>query len=113
MTIADERIIWMCVATLKDHLFELAMNKSGSNVLETLITASNTSQRIFLAETFMTDAATFLVLCDHEYGNYVVQRLLQCGSSYQQSQMRNVLRNYISKSHPPPHSKHLYELVSE
>lgn len=105
--------MWMCVATLKDRLVEMAMNKSGSNVLETLIVASNTSQRIFLAEAFMSDAAIVIMLCEHEYGNYVVQRLLQCGSFYQQSQMRSTLREYFSKSHPPLHSKHLNELVSE
>lgn len=113
MTFGNESEIWMCLAASKDHLVELALNKSGSNVLETLIEASSTSQRIFLADTFMNDLNTLLLLSEHEFGNYVVQRLLQCGSCYQQDQMRIALRGHFSKSLPPIHSKHLYELVSE
>jgi hypothetical protein len=106
-------VIWTCVGAISDHLVELAANKSGSNVLETLIQSANPCQMVFLANSFLHNHDVLMMLAEHEYGNYVVQRLLRCGTGYQRMQIQRVLLEHFSRIDLPAHSRHLYELVSE
>lgn len=60
------------------------MDKSGSNVMEALFDMACLAQQIYIADTFISDPRMLARLSGHCYGNYVVQRLLEIGTAYQQ-----------------------------
>lgn len=92
MNCANETELWKVIVRIKEALYALSAHKYGSNVVECLVDNLSISQQIMVVELFLEDPKKAHELSLDPFGNYVMQKLLLCGSLYQKYQVHHNAR---------------------
>jgi len=94
--------------SFKGHFYEFSIHKFASNVIEKCIRRANSSQRNEIFEEIIGknghfDEKRIFQMVSDQFGNYVIQRILEFGTDEQQEAIFNVVdKNYdnlISKGY--------------
>merc|ERR1711907_259787 len=109
----------LVAAALEGHLVELSFEKFGSNTVEKLVRFSQaeTREQIFFeflqadvdAEGSEARIPALIAMMLHQYGNYVVQRMIECGTAHQREVICSSLsdRSVTHELSKGKYSKHI------
>lgn len=87
LNLAEEAHIWNAIESILPSFHDLSLHKYGSNVMEALVLALNPIQQIIVLDYVLEDYELCADLCTDPFGNYVVQKLLGCGTKTQYHQV--------------------------
>ena len=100
------------IQAFKGHFFEFSMHKFASNVIEKCIRNSDKRQQqeifseIIGPEEHYDEKRIYEMVSD-QFGNYVIQRILDYGSYSQQSIIAKVVDYHYDRLYNCPYSKHV------
>lgn len=96
MEMASVEDLWKWQHVLTGSIFENAGHKFGSNVVEKLLDCIIPAQALVIMDKFLEDAETTRRLCIDQFGNYVIQKLMTCGTKTQRIQVQVYRSVYIN-----------------
>jgi pumilio RNA-binding family len=104
--------------TVKDNFIKLSLNKFASNVTEKSVINSSPEFRKELVNLLLKDnpdnTCGLMQLMNHAFGNYVAQRLFECGDDNTRRRIYNKIQAYdINDVKRNPYGKHVLGFIEK
>jgi len=108
----------MLLAALRDNIIKLSLNKFASNVTEKSIIFGDMEYRKQVLNILVKDNSDgncgLMILMNHAFGNYVVQRLFECSEDLMRKRIYNKLQQYdLNEIRKNQYGKHVLGFIEK
>lgn len=106
------------VAAFKGHFYEFSIHKFASNVIEKCIRGATEEERIvifteIIGEEGMWEDERIAVMVGDQFGNYVMQRIIEYGTEAQQDAIYDVVYDEFDNLYGINYAKHVIARLEE
>ena len=109
-----QHIVTKCIEERKkvfdlflQHVVDLSTNKYASNVVEKAIQSPGSTFCNHLAEWFIKNEKSFVMLAKHQFGNYVVQSIMMKTENEKRSILKAALKENASEISKSQYGRHV------